>query len=140
MTGATHIASHDLGMRVDVRELIYHPNGTKVIADVFDQNRAGFVLQAPETVRIYDASTAAELHTFNSTLERFDVERTSGEIVVWFPTGFADPNFIKSGLFRLAPNGDTLGPINLNGIVPTAPARYLRSWRRTPGEFASIIR
>lgn len=138
--GGGALASHDLGMRVDILELIYHPDGTNVIAQVLDQNRVSIVLESPETVRIYDATTAAELHTFNSTLEHFDVDRTSGEIVVWFPTGLEDPNFTTSGLYRLASNGDTLGPINLNGIVPTGPARYLRSWRRTPGQSASFIR
>ncbi len=134
----------DLGARVTVNELIYHPNGTKVIADMVAQSDIVFQTQGPpldvETVQIFDATTAAQLHVFLTTLEYFDLERTSGELVVWFPNGGTDPNFPLAGLYRLAQNGDTLGTIDTNGLIPTGPARFLLSWRRTPGHFASYIR
>ena len=132
----------DLGAQVRVNELIYHPNGTKVIADLVPQSGvvSGGLQMLTETVRIFAATTAAQIHTFNSTLEFFDLERNSGELVVWFQSGGTDPNFPSSGLFRLAQNGDTVSTINTNGITPTGPARFLRSWRRTSGEFASYIR
>ncbi len=141
--GGGAVASTDLGARVDVDELIYHPNGTKVIADLVDQSLRLNPLAAalvPETVQIFDATTAAQLHVFATTLEYFDLDRVTGELVVWFPTGGVDLNFPVAGLYRLASNGDTIAAIDTNGIIPTGPARFLRSWRRTPGEFASYIR
>lgn len=141
--GGGAVASVDLGSRLRVDELIYHPNGTKVIADLVDDSlrlTGQAVALVPETVRIFDATTAAQLHTYATTLEYFDLDRVSGELVVWFPTGGVDANFPVAGLFRLAANGDTIATIDTNGLVPTGPARFLRSWRRTPGEFASYVR
>lgn len=141
--GGGALASTDLGARMRVDELIYHPNGTKVIADVVDDSlrlTGQAVALVAETVRIFDATTAAPLHVYATTLEYFDLDRVTGELVVWFPTGGVDPSFPVAGLYRLASNGDTIAGIDTNGIVPTGPARYLRSWRRTPGEFASYIR
>ena len=140
--GGAH-ASTDLGVRMAVSELIYHPNGATVLADVVEES-IGVIDQGPvraaETVRIFDATSAAELHVFVTTLEHFDLDRVTGELVVWFPTGGVDAAFPVAGLFRLASNGDTIATVDTNGLVPTGPARFLRSWRRTPGEFASYIR
>lgn len=145
LLGGGALASLDLGVPVGVNELIYHPNATKVIADLVDQS-GNFGLRpalnggSTESVHIFDATTALQLHVFVSTLENFDLARDSGELVVWFPSGGVDPNFPLPGLYDLAQNGDTLSTIDTQGITPTGPPRFLRSWRRTPGEFASNIR
>ena len=145
LLGGGALASLDLGVPVGVNELIYHPNGTKVIADLVDlSGNFGLrpALNGPntESVSIFDATTAAQLHVFATTLEHFDLERNSGELLVWFQNDGEDPNFPLAGIYRLAANGDTLGTVDTQGFTPTGPPRVLVSWRRTPGEFANYIR
>lgn len=140
--GGGALASQDLLAPVNVLELIYHPGGATVIADLVDARILGSkaLTLFGETVHFFDATTAAELHSFRTSLEAFDVERTTGEVVVWFPVDGIDPNFPTAGLYRLASNGDTLGTISTGAFIQTGVARYLLSWRRTPGESASVIR
>ena len=128
----------DLIEQVGVRELVYHPDGASVWLDVTLPSRGqvidvDLVLNTFETCVCFDAGDAAVNRTIeNTSLGSIDIERVSGEVVVWIQSPTQDPLLTTVGLWLLSSDATTAAPLPLPGYDVQGPARFLRSWRRAP--------
>ena len=138
---ATAPTLHDLSGAFTVDEMAWRPDGAGIILDLFDNSRAlrttGIIPQATQFLHFADA-TGAEQRRINATMGDLDVDRDTSEVMLWISSGLQDPAFAADGIYLLGfdDGADVLAVPGSAGVPPTravGPARFIHSWRRSPG-------
>jgi hypothetical protein len=134
-----------------VSELIYHPDGATVWADLF----TGEKLDGPpsdvtptlsqeipisfgDVTVVFDSSTAAIVRTFDLPISEIDVALGSGFVLVHVPESSSELDLPSSGLYVAEPDG--LNPVHQDLLSPGSPGRWLHSWRHVPGFQRAFVR
>ena len=132
---------HDLNGAFAVDEMAWRPDGAGVILGLFDNSRAlrttGGIPLSTQFLHFADA-TGAEQRRINASMGDLDVDRDTSEIMLWISSGLQDQAFAADGIYLLGFNddADVLAVPGSAGVPPTravGPARFIHSWRRTPG-------
>jgi len=144
----------DLGADLGVGELAYHPEGTTVwcqltsIGQIFvdGQARVGTAAVLPppgafEFVTVFDAATAATNRVIAAPLGALDIDKVSGDVLLWMQSASQDVQFPQAGLWRLEDDGTGGTTVSLGGLVPLDAPRFLTSWRANVcSSFAAFVR
>lgn len=138
LLGGGQVAEEDLLEVVSVAELVYHPDGATVWADLLATSRGLvgplLVLPSYDSVSVYGATDASPKRTITTDLSAIDIDRVSGDVVLWMQSDTQDAQFPARGLWLLSSDATTAASLAIPGWDVSGPARFTRSWRRSPSE------
>lgn len=130
-----------LGGDWNVSELAYHPDGRTVWCELSAYFRVidgpsglqGGLIDPPlnvfSFVAVFDDATALTNRVIGASLGQLDIDRVSGDVLLWVISGDDDPQFPSTGIWHLADDGTGGTPLDLGALTPQGPPRFLTSWR-----------
>ncbi len=139
-----------LGPPLFVAELVYHPDGVTVWADLqtfFGRGSVDGVAPQGEVVTlpssfemtvVFDATSAAIVRTLDFSLASVDVSRVDGRTLIYVAGTSSELDLPSPGVYVADPDGTD--PVLQSLASPQSPARWLRSWRRAPSFFSALVR
>jgi hypothetical protein len=124
-----------------VSEMTYQPDGARVWVSYQSLGRGGNVevaLPSPgpsfEALIAYSATDASEVRSLPFPISSIDLDRATQRVVVYQDSFTEDADFPNPGLYLLSPDLQTQTQLTFTGFAPRGAARFLRSWRLTPGD------
>jgi hypothetical protein len=137
--GGGQILQSDFEAVYRVREMCYQPDGARVWLALEDQQRGLVSSQSVPPVPTYQstlafsATDASHLRTLPFPISDMDLDRSTQRVVVYQRSFTKDPDFPNPGLYLLSPDLQTQSEVTFTGFQVQDAARFLRSWRLTPG-------
>jgi hypothetical protein len=140
--GGGQLLENVIGNPAPVTEMAYQPDGQRVWVQFGGIGRDGGgnteVALPPifgfGAVVAFSAADASDIRLLPFPISQIDLDRSTQRVIVWQSSFTEDPAFPEPGLYVLSPDLQTQTPLVLEGFQVRGPARFLRSWRMTPGD------
>ena len=141
--GGGAVFSSDLGALALVSEMAFQPDGARFWVDFSSFGRIGGGLETEvgqfpgptfSGLVAFSGADASEVRFLPFSISQMDLDRSTQRVVVYQSEFPETGDFPSPGLYLLSPDLQTATPLTFSGFQVRGPARFLRSWRLTPGD------
>jgi hypothetical protein len=140
--GGGQVLENAIGTLALVSEMAYQPDGARVWVQFGSIGRDGgggeVALPVPfptfDATVAFSAADATDVRFLPFPISSIDVDRGTQRVIVHQSSFTEDPDFPVPGLYLLTEDLQDETALSFEGFQVRAPARFLRSWRQTPGD------
>ena len=140
--GGGAVFADDVGALALVSELAFQPDGARFWVQFSSFGRIGGIdseVTLPPgptftALVAFSGADASPIRSISLPISAMDLDRSTQRVLVYQSQFNEDPDFPQPGLYLLSPDLQTQSQIVFPGFQLQGPARFLRSWRLTPGD------